>query len=151
MPRKPRVVTQSRRAYLEDAIVQHERQAEKAEEAQSFGAAVAAKKAAEVVRSELDQLLAAEKAVRAMSDDPVSELWGVVADVRRMRVAATEAGSYVAATKLIQSEADILAKMAADAVPTAELEGDALVAAAVTELRSLPPHLLARILEGLDE
>jgi len=68
-----------------------------------------------------------------------------------MRVSATEAGSYVAAERLIKTEAEIVGRMAAQAQPTVQLTGDELVAAAVSELAALPPDLRTRILEGLTE
>jgi len=151
VPRKPKAVTQTRRAYLEEAVAQHERQARDAAKAKSYAAAVAAKKAARDARSELDQLTAADAAVTEMAADPGELLRGILVDVRRMRVSATEAGSYVAAERLIKTEAEIVGRMAAQAQPTVQLTGDELVAAAVSELAALPPDLRTRILEGLTE
>ena len=152
MARKPVSVTQTRRAYLEAAVAQHERQAREAAKAKSFAAAVAAKKAAREARSELDQLNAADAAVSEMAGDTPAELLrGILVDVRRMRVSATEAGSYVAAERLIKTEAEIVGRMAAQVPPPVQLTGDELVAAAVAELQALPPDLRTRILEGMTE
>jgi len=149
MARKTKAVTQSRRAYLEDAITQHERIAREALQAGSFGPANLAKVQARKARNELDQLTASEAAVEAIDQEHPGDLMrGILADVRRMRVASTEAGSYVAAERLIKTEAEIVAKMAATAAPEMDLAPDELVQVAIDDLRALPPDLRQRIIDG---
>lgn len=105
--------------------------------------AVAAKKEALRVRDTLDQLRETSKRVAELltREEHRQE---VLAEIRRLRIAATAAGSYVAAEKLLKSELDMLAR---DEVAQTEAEKAALqsreeaeLERELEELRALRAH-----------
>jgi len=99
----------SREEYLVAALRQLERQTVSAERDRSWSAAVQSKTKAIAVRAELDQLR--ETARRQAMPPTVAEHRSeVLSEVRRLRVGATEAGSYVAADRLLRLEHEMLGR-----------------------------------------
>jgi hypothetical protein len=105
---------------------------EDAEDDQSWNAAVNAKAKALQVRAELDQLR--ETQVRTSAPRTVAEHKGeVLSEVRRLRIGATEAGSYGPAAALLRLEMDLLSQTQSDLT---EAEAKALAAKTLTELEA---------------
>lgn len=121
----------SRSEYLEDSLAQLEAMAAKAEKAKSYTAAVRAKTEAVRIRGELDQLRETERRQEppTSSDEHRAE---ILAEVRRLRQGATEAGSYVAAASLLKLERELLA---ADEEERRRAEQDRLMQADEETLR----------------
>jgi hypothetical protein len=139
--------------YLVDALAQFERQAVAAEGAGSWGAATLAKKAALAVRADIETIRQTEAQPPAPVD-PVEHARELLAETRRMRIAATSAQSYVAATSLMKLEQEQLhtASLERKAAAEAELAGrsEAEIASELVELlRALPPDLRAAVVDAV--
>jgi hypothetical protein len=130
----------SREDYLVRALAQLEKQVKSAEKDRSWTAAVQAKKAAVQVRADLDQLRETERRQAAPSSaaDHKAE---ILAEVRRLRQGATEAGSYVAAATLLKLERDFLSAAHAE---ERQANADALAKASVADLQAEVEELLKR-------
>lgn len=138
--------------YLVDALAQFERQAALAEEAESWGPATLAKKAAIGVRSEIETIRQTE-ARAPVPVDPTEHARELLAETRRMRLAATAAGSYVAASSMMKFEQEQLqaAVLERRAAADAELAGrsDLDIATELIDLlRGLPADLRSMVLDA---
>lgn len=102
----------TREEYLVAALRQLEAQVQAAEESRSWTAAVQAKAKALQVRAELDQLRETQQR-QTMPASAAEHRAEVVSEVRRLRIGATEAGSYIAAAQLLRAELEILAQVQA--------------------------------------
>ena len=136
-------------AAYDDYLAQSHRELEdlaaEARREKSFTAALQAKRAAMQARAELEQLRAtkAKASAPASVEDHRAE---AMAEVRRLRVSATEAGSYVAASKLLQLEIDLLQAYAAG---LSEDAARRLAEASIEELRAEIDALQARRVKTL--
>lgn len=94
-------------AYLVASLAQYEQMAVDAEEDESWNAAVSAKKEAVKTRADLDRLRETQKKIEvpASREEHKAEL---LATVRRLRIGAEEAGSYIAADKLLRAEREFV-------------------------------------------
>lgn len=130
----------TREDYLVAALRQLEEQVLSAEEDRSWTAAVNAKHRALLVRAELDQLRETQvrTAAPATVDDHKNE---VLSEVRRLRIGATEAGSYVAAATLLRLERDLLSQTQAEVT---EAEAKAIKAKTTADLEAEIAELQAR-------
>ncbi len=117
------------------------------------GAAVAARKLAAELRVALDEASKPKaRQPKPRKGPPRPE--DAIAEVRRLRVAASHAGSFVAAANLLQLEVEL--EQAADARRKAEeqerlahmTEGE-MVARLVATLARMPAPLRARVLEAV--
>jgi hypothetical protein len=143
----------SREQYLVDALAQLEATAVEAEKKESYVAAVNAKHRAILVRAELDQLRETERR-QAAPATPEAHKEEILAEVRRLRTGATEAGSYVAAANLLKLERDMLAAQEAERRAEEEkkllhLGEDALLELIREQTAALPPQVLERLIELL--
>lgn len=130
----------TREEYLVAALRQLEDQVEAAEDDQSWNAAVNAKAKALQVRAELDQLR--ETQVRTVAPRNVEDHKAeVLSEVRRLRIGATEAGSYVAAATLLRLEREMLTATQAELT---EAEAKALTEKTLAELEAEAEALRAR-------
>jgi hypothetical protein len=91
-------------------------------------------------RAELDQLRETQRRLEVPESvqDHKAE---VLSEVRRLRVGATEAGSFVAAANLLRLERDLLSQTAAEATAA---EAEALAKKTVAELEAEVEELRAR-------
>lgn len=141
---KPTPTTQpetgSREEYLVAALRQLEKQVKSAERDRSWVAAVQAKRQAMAVRAELDQLRETQRRLESPATvrDHKAE---VLSEVRRLRVGATEAGSFVAAANLLRLERDLLSQTQAEVTAA---EAEALARKTVAELEAEVEELRAR-------
>lgn len=140
----------TRREYLEDALHQMETTAADAESSGSYQAAVAAKKSAMQIRSEIDQIDEADR-VMALPPSVEEHQAEVIRQVRRLRAAAEASNSFGPAadllkleSALVQAEADRQAALAAQQETRTAAEVLALVQAKMDAL----PDVLRLRLEG---
>src|ERR1043166_4126585 len=94
-----------RKAFLEDALAKFEAIAVVAEGDSSWTAAVKAREAALAIRAELDRLVQAKKRA-AKPRSLIAHKAEVLTVTRRLRLAASDAGSHVAAANLLQLEGE---------------------------------------------
>ncbi len=92
-----------------DALGQLEDLADQAQTDGSYQAAVRAKTQARQIRAELDRLDETARASEAPATTAEHEL-ELMGEVRRMRLQAREAGSYVASANLLKLERDLVAE-----------------------------------------
>lgn len=123
----------TREDYLVAALRQLESQVRKAEKDRSWTAAVQAKKYAVQVRADLDQLRETERRQRSMPASADEHKTEILAEVRRLRLGATAAGSYVAAAALLKLEREMLTVAAVEAT---EAEARALAERSVADLEA---------------
>jgi hypothetical protein len=136
--------------YLEDALADHEHQAVLALEAESFGAAVKAKMEARRVRQEIDTLRAEEAAVASIPVDQADHQAQLLIEVRRLRAAASEAGSYVAAQALLRLEAEMSRQLGPTA-PSEDLPPHVMVTQLAQLLADLPDDLRRQVIGSIDD
>jgi len=134
-----------REEFLLDTLGRFEQIDHAADADGAYSAAAVARTQAKLVRAELDEWRALERARQPISlADHRAEL---VAAARALRQSATEAGSFIAAGKALETEARLIAAAEAIAAPavTSYETRDDLVAA----LRTLPADVLREALAGL--
>lgn len=112
-------------------------------------AVVSARSKASDLRAQLDELKASKRRrrPRKTSEDAAAE---VLEETRRLRMAAAEAGSFVAAANLLKLERDLLAAHRAEQAERererlSQLDEAALVEMLVDHLLSLPTQVRERV------
>jgi hypothetical protein len=145
----------AREKYLVDALEQLEKIAADATAARSYVAAVKAKTEATKVRAELDQLRETKRRSKRKRKTPMAvRQEEVLSEITRLREAATEAGSYVAAAGLLKLEREALTaaeaeRRARDDEERAHLDDAAIVALLIEHIAALPVTLRERIREAI--
>lgn len=138
----------SRVEFLEHQVVELERLAsDKVLQHRAPGAVVSARSKAAELRGQLDELRASKKRRPRRKGDQAAE---VLDEVRRLRMAAAEAGSFVPAANLLKLELELVEaaesrRLDREREQLAHLDGGALVLRLVEALRSLPPQVRERV------
>lgn len=101
-------------AYLEGLAETLATLAERAAEAQSYTAAVQARREERLVRARLDEIREYGRQLEDLPDTVEEHRREVRLVVRQMRLAAQSAGSHVAAARLLQLEDQILSRHQAE-------------------------------------
>lgn len=147
----------TREEYLLDALDHYETLARKAEVAKSWNAAVKAKDSARLVRDQLDQLRETEsRAADAAALDLEGHTEEILGETRRLRLGATAAGSYVAASKLIEQEQSLLKELReerrqAEIDQMMEEDLGAIVSEISTLIKTLPDALLEELKQAIHD
>jgi hypothetical protein len=144
-----------RRAFLEDALARFETLGRMAEEASSWVAAVKAQQEVGRVRAELDQLNATARR-RARPRSIAHHKSELALEARRLRLGASDAGSYVAAATLLKLEGELLAqaeaeRRAADHDAMVHLDETALVTQLHQLISGLPDDLREQLVDSLTD
>lgn len=130
----------TRLEYLEASLVQVEKQARAAEKDRSWVAATRAKAEAIKIRAAMDEIREVERR-RAAPETVADHKAEVLSEIRRLRIGATEAGSYVAAAQLLRLERDILTTTRAE---QSAAEAEAIAKKTVAELAAEIDELQAK-------
>lgn len=144
----------TREEYLVTSLAHYEWLAQEAAAKQSWVAAVRAKDSARIVRAELDQLRETESR-QDPPPCPEEHQAEILHEVRRMRIGAQAAGSWVAAARLLEQEQQVLAAVEAErrereAEILAASDPDEVVNELVAVIGQLPPTLLELVQGALE-
>ena len=143
-----------REAYLIDALAQLEKLATDSTKARSWGAAERAKGRAIAVRAELDQLRETRTRAAEPPPSPEEHRAEILREIRRMRIGAQAAGSWVAAEKLLVEEQQMLIALEeerrrAEADRLGAADPEEIVGELVELIGRLPEQLLDRVREAV--